>query len=233
MAKIKYSALVSDMRGKLNGSVASKNRFGSYFRNKVTPVNPQSTFQQNARQRFGALSSEFKDLGNALIIAWNDAAKNFPVTNIFGDQVYLTGQMLFNRLNGNLLKLGLPKITTAPEPVSFPELVIPRVTVNAANNVIDLVVESPDPLPAGYAYVVYATRPMPISRNFLKNEYRMLELQLGEFIPAVGEYDLYNSYALRFGDLVVGTKIGFRIALVSTVNGQQSTPLELVQVVSA
>ena len=49
MAKILMTAIVADIRNKLNGSVFSKNRYGAYVRTKVTPVNPQSTAQQNTR----------------------------------------------------------------------------------------------------------------------------------------------------------------------------------------
>ena len=50
MAKVLFSALISDMRNKLNGSVFAKNRGGSYLRTKVTPVNPQTVAQVHKRQ---------------------------------------------------------------------------------------------------------------------------------------------------------------------------------------
>ena len=43
MAKIKMTAIVADMRNKLNGSVFSRNRGGAYIRTKVTPINPQTS----------------------------------------------------------------------------------------------------------------------------------------------------------------------------------------------
>lgn len=48
MAKIKFGMMMTDARGKLGGQVFSKNRSGSYVRTKVTPVNPQTTTQQNS-----------------------------------------------------------------------------------------------------------------------------------------------------------------------------------------
>lgn len=228
MAKIKYSALVSDMRGKLNGSVASKNRFGSYFRNKVTPVNPETTFQQNARSRFGSLSSEFKSLTASAISAWNESAKNFPVTNIFGDQVFLTGQMLYNRLNGNLLKLSLPKVDTAPVPVSFPALQVQAVQADAGGGDITIFLLSPATIPANMDVVVYATRPLPRTRSFLKNEYRMVNNEQAPFVVDDNQVTITDAYNDRFGFAQAGDKIGVRIALVSKVNGQQSVPAEFI-----
>lgn len=227
MAKIKYSALVSDMRGKLNGSVASKNRFGSYYRNKVTPVNPQTVFQQNARQRFGALSSQFKSLTNSQVNAWNESAQNFPFTNIFGDQVFLTGQMLFNKLNGNLLKVGQPTITSAPTPVSFPEFIVAGINVTAGTQDVAIDITGLPVIPAGMSLVVYATRPVPVTRNFLKNEYRQLD---GEIDWTGGVINISDAYNSRFGDFLSGQKIGVRLALVANENGQQSVPVEVVGV---
>lgn len=230
MAKIKYSALVSDMRGKLNGSVASKNRFGSYYRNKVTPVNPQTVHQQNARQRFGALSSQFKSLTNSQVSAWNEAAQNFPVTNIFGDQVFLTGQMLFNQLNGNLLKVGESISTTAPSPATFPEFIASAGTASAATQTIEIGIPALEDQPAGYSLVVYATRPVPVTRNFLKNEYRFLD---GEWYWADNAIEIGDGYGPRFGLFTAGQKIGVRLALVDNETGQQSVPLEVVIIASA
>lgn len=229
MAKIKYSALVSDMRGKLNGSVASKNRFGSYYRNKVTPVNPQTVYQQNARQRFGALSSQFKSLTNAAVNAWNEAAQNFPFTNIFGDQVFLTGQMLFNKLNGNLLKVGESVITVAPSPGTFPEFIATGGSASATTQTVEVQIDGLATPPSGYSLVAYATRPVPVTRNFLKNEYRFLA---GETFWADNVIDLSDAYPSRFGSFSAGQKIGIRLALVNNENGQQSVPLEVVVVSS-
>lgn len=57
--KIKYGAGIVDGSGKLNGWVASKNRGGSYMRTKVTPLNPSTSAQQNARGILGSLSTQW------------------------------------------------------------------------------------------------------------------------------------------------------------------------------
>ena len=53
--KIKWGALVVDGRGKLGGHVAAQNRGGSYLRTKVTPSNPQTTFQTGVRSMGGCI----------------------------------------------------------------------------------------------------------------------------------------------------------------------------------
>lgn len=54
-----------DGRGKIGGHVASKNRSGAYARIKVTPVNPQTTFQQVARNLLTSLSQGWRALTQA------------------------------------------------------------------------------------------------------------------------------------------------------------------------
>jgi hypothetical protein len=49
--KVLYGQIISEARGKLGGLVASKNTYGNYMRNKVTPANPQTTEQVAARNR--------------------------------------------------------------------------------------------------------------------------------------------------------------------------------------
>ena len=67
MAKIKMTAIVADMRNKLNGSVFSRNRGGAYIRTKVTPINPQTAAQVQARSLLTSLSQGFRSLSQAQI----------------------------------------------------------------------------------------------------------------------------------------------------------------------
>lgn len=235
MAKIKYSALVSDMRNKLNGSVMSKNRYGSYVRNKVTPVNPQSSFQQNARQILGNLSSSFRELTASQIAAWNAKSKDFPFTDIFGDIRHLTGQTLFVKLNANLEKLALPRVSDAPDPVGFPQYDILSGTAKLNQNGsiaevnFETGIEDLDNLP-GYTTVVYATRPMSKSISFVKNEFRFV---------GIGEPDLLGSVSIttawtnRFGTAKEDEVIHIKFALVSNATGQQGVPVSIALPVEA
>lgn len=235
MAKIKYSALVSDMRNKLNGSVMSKNRYGSYVRNKVTPVNPQSSFQQNARQILGNLSSSFRALTLQQIQAWNEKAKDFPFTDIFGDIRHLTGQTLFVKLNANLEKLGLPRVNDAPDPVGFPQYSLEPITVEVGlDGTINGLILDPGIADLDdnddYVPVVYATRPMSRSISFVKNEYRFLG---SGTVGVAGDVSVSQEWDARFGTAQVGEVIHVQFALVSTATGQQGVPVSAMAVVVA
>src|SRR6056297_1294291 len=100
--KMKFGALVTDGRGKIGGQVASKNRYGSYLRTKVTPSNPQTASQLNVRSVLAALSSGWRDLTQAQRDGWNAAVLDFQKTNVFGDTITPTGKNLYTRLNAAL-----------------------------------------------------------------------------------------------------------------------------------
>ena len=102
------------MRGHTGGTVFSKNTFANYIRNKVSPVNPDTPAQSLVRSRFTSLSQDWRGLTQAQIRAWNQGAQAFAHTNVFGNNVPLTGFNLFKQLNQNLLAAGAATIDDIP-----------------------------------------------------------------------------------------------------------------------
>lgn len=223
MARIKYSALVSDMRNKLNGSVLSKNRAGSYVRNKTTPVNPQTQYQQAVRQRLGALSTEWGGLTPAQRASWLAATPSFPYTDIFGDKKELDGKSLFVKLNSNLNSIGSATITSAPATVGIPVFGIINAEATEGGIGIDdfVLTMSAAAMPAGFALAVYATPAVKPGVSFVKNKFRFI----GTATVAASVADITAIYNARFPGVVpAGSTIHVRVALVSTTSGQMGVP---------
>lgn len=218
MAKIKYSALVSDMRNKLNGSVLSKNRYGSYVRNKVTPVNPQTSFQLNQRALLSSLSSEWRSLTQAQRDAWAAAAQAQPITDIFGDSKILSGQSFFVSRNLNLAGNDTATITSPGVATDVPFIGATSATAIVDAGIVDsfTIAISPAVIPAGYKLIVYATPGYSPGISFVKNKFR----RLGVFPALAGSVSIDYAYGARFGVPAVGDKVSVRIALVSTSTGQ-------------
>lgn len=121
--KIQYSALVNSTSGKLNGSVASHNKGGSYLRNKGIVSNPRTPLQTLQRSRMGSIASTWRTLSPTEQAAWNAAAPDFPYTDPFGQIKYLSGFGLFQRLNLNLnavLSTSAVLLTVPPAKQNFP-----------------------------------------------------------------------------------------------------------------
>lgn len=230
MAKVKYSALVSDMRNKLNGSVLSKNRAGNYIRNKTTPVNPQTASQQANRQNLGSMSSAWSGLTESQRASWRSAVASFPYTDIFGDRKELDGKSLFVKLNMNLINAGAATITNAPASEAIPQLSISSFTASVTDG-LELDV-SPPAIPVGFKLLVYATPKVSGGVYFVKNQYRLL----GTFTVAAGVADINNAYGNKFGIPVsadIGKAINVKCVLVSTTTGQMGVPVDIRSIIEA
>lgn len=230
MSKIKYSALVSDVRNKLNGSVLSKNRYGNYIRNKTTPVNPQTTYQQNARSALAANSQAWGGLTEAQRNGWKALAQEMPFTDIFGDSKILGANALFVKLNGNLRKINGTTISAAPTKVAVPGVINLSIAPTSALGVLSNIVLTfgPSTLPVGFSAAIYATPGVTPGKSFVKNQFRLISYwPAGEVNPLT----IFGEYSLRFGTPAVGMKIFVRVVLVSEDSGQQGTAQENVAII--
>lgn len=227
--KTLFGALVVDGRNKIGGHVASKNRYGSYLRTKVTPVNPQTTRQQAVRNVLATNSQAWRGLTEPQRQGWIDAAINFPFTDIFGNTKILSGQALFVKLNGNLANVGATTISDAPSPVSLPAITaLSLVADDSANTVI--VTFAPEPVPADFGIEIFATPNITPGRSFVKNQFRYVSTLLPtETSPA----DISAAYVAMFGDPVAGQKIFIRAVFISVSTGQTGIPLQAQTIVVA
>lgn len=219
--KLKFGAIVVDGRGKIGGHVASKNRGGAYLRTKVTPSNPQTTFQAAARNRLTAFSQGWRGLTQTERNAWNSAVGNFSSTDIFGDIKNPSGINLYVKLNSNLDEIGQAALTLPP----LPEAVEPALTLAgaaAAGAGTFTATFTPTPVPANTSFVLRATAQVSPGKNFLKNEYRNLSVfGAGSVSPA----NIFAAYTARFGSLVAGQKIGISLTPVNETTGQKGTAI--------
>lgn len=229
MAKILYSALVSDMRNKLNGSVMSKNRYGSYVRNKVTPTNPATTAQVQARNRLATFSQAWRGITQSQRNGWINGASAFPIIDIFGQSKILAGNALFTQLNVNLAITGTAQIDDLPTPVSIPALTTLSATSAAGTPSLSIVF-APTPVAADFALVIEATPPTSPSIKFVKNKYRIIAVRAA---ASTSPFNALSAYAAVFGNPVEAQVISIRVRLISTITGQSGIPLQAESVVAA
>lgn len=229
MAKIKFSALVSDIRNSLNGSTFARNRGGSYFRNKTTPSNPQTASQSLVRSGFGGISQAWRGLTEAQRSTWNEGSSNFPYTDQFGDSRVLSGFQLHQKLNTNLRQVSIAPLQSCPQPQTMFELGSMSVISALATSELDVVI-APTPVPVGFSVVVQATRPVSNGRTFVKNDYRTIGT--GLVVGAGGVIDIFAVYSSKFGAPVLGAKIGVRVWLVNTATGQVTPSVQVVTILA-
>lgn len=122
MPKIKFSALVSGMSGKANGSVFATNASGAYFRTNSSRVKPQTAVNTIRRGAFTTISQLWRTISFEQQASWNSSAINFPRLNAFGDTVIPSGYQLFMRLNSTLATANILPLLDPPSPRSLPDL---------------------------------------------------------------------------------------------------------------
>lgn len=227
--KIKFGSLVTDGRGKIGGHVASKNRGGAYLRTKVTPVNPQTSFQSVARARITTFSQGWRSLTAAQQSAWNSAVSNFQKTDIFGDLKNPSGLNLYVRLNSNITEAGGTAIVLPPLPGTVTAPLTVTLTGAAGTPALS-VAWTGGAIPADTAWVARLTPQVSAGRSFVKSLYRnLLVLPAADTTPT----DILTEYNARFGTLVAGQRIFLEVVAVNLLTGVKSTPLSTFAVVAA
>jgi len=115
MALFKLGPIVTDAHGSVGGLVFSKNRYGQYGRDRITPVNPKSARQSAIRAIIAEVSARWLGVATeAQRAAWDVFGANVPSTNKLGEVIFLTGFNRFVQSNVAAGNAGLSYIETAP-----------------------------------------------------------------------------------------------------------------------
>jgi hypothetical protein len=219
MALVKWSAIVSEMRGKMNGTVFARNRYANYARNKVTPYNPQTPAQQNIRMMFAQLSKTWRQLTQDERDAWNRAVEEFLKTNIFGDTYRPAGYNLFIRINMNLFLIGQPMITLPPVPVVVDSIRIIKTIIEASTNTFDIIVE----VRGGMTHIPlsYVSRPLSPGISFVKSEFRLIEHTIEFTSPNQYILHIGAQYKMKYGPLsnFIGQRLFYKITPIDKKTG--------------
>lgn len=120
MPKVQYSTLVTNMKGKSNGSVFSNNSGGAYFRNNPNGGGKKSPKWDAQKNKMISIAQSWKNLDELVQEAWNSAVNDFPSTNAFGATRIPSGYELYVRLNTVQLTFGNTLLTSPPSPRSAP-----------------------------------------------------------------------------------------------------------------
>lgn len=229
MAKVKFGAMMTDMRGKLGGQVFSRNRGGAYVRTKVTPTNPQTADQVEQRARLAQFSQAWRGLTEAQRLAWASVVSQWSTTDVFGDIVNPTGATLHTRLNMNIALAGGTAITTPPSPIGIDTPANISIVADASSSSLSITFD-PAAVPAGLAMIVEATPQMSPGIYNANNQFRIISVvEAAEASP----YAAGPAYEAKFGDLVTGQKVFVRLKFISLTTGEVSQSLVTYTVVVA
>lgn len=127
MAVIRYTGLVSEIRGRLNGSVLNSSKTVYTIGNSPLPSHTVSEERSLSKSRFQRVQERWKLESEGDKASWAVLAANVPNRNRFGEEVILSGYNKYMEasLNAAALNTFISKpINTSPlAPPNFSELV--------------------------------------------------------------------------------------------------------------
>lgn len=215
--KAKFGAIVVDGRGKIGGHVASKNRGGAYFRTKVSPAQPTSTYSAAVRSRLASISSSWRGLTQAQRDQWNDAVASFKKTDIFGDVRNPSGFNLYQEINNNLVNAGVAQVTAPPTPQAVDALTsLSAVADNSSNS---LTLTFSPAIASDHVAIIRATPAMSPGKNFVKSELRQIQVATNADVSPLA---VSTAYQAKYGAIgAVGQKIFVEVIEINTATGQK------------
>lgn len=222
MPKVKFTALVSDMKGKANGSVFASNAGGTYFRTNKTGGGRKSQDWAKNKNKFADISSMWKSLTEQQKQAWKDARNLYPTTNAFGEVRYPTSFELYMRLNGALNASNLPILEVPYTPRTMPQatdvsLIIPNGQVFTPERVAKIQTPSKQ-----YANLYMPGTDNPISLETLTSfcaRFLYGDVQLSQLAP----YTIVSLLTFKSDEPAAGT-VFFQINTDNTATFYLSSP---------
>jgi hypothetical protein len=203
--KTLFGAIVVDGRGKLGGHVASKNRHGSYFRTKVSPSQPASTYSSNVRARLSTISQAWRGLTEASRILWNNAVADFKKSDVFGAIHSPSGFNLYQMLNNNSLTVGGNVIALPPQPVAVPSMTTLSAVCDNSDGSVTLTFTPA--IVATEKVKLFASAALSGGKSFAKSELRLIGIMDS---TSTSPFVATSLYTAKFGAVgTVGKKIFF------------------------
>jgi hypothetical protein len=212
MGSIKLAAHLEKIAGKVGTGVYATNRGGPYLREKVTPANPNTSYQQTARGYLSTASAAWKTRTDGERLSWEVLAVQLKAMNRVGIEYTRSGFSAYVQCYCNALITGGTPLTTAPALLFGATLTSMSATVTAG---VVTAVFAPSPVPTGNKMVARATSAVSQGRNFVKNFYRKIKvIAAAQTTPQA----LATEWNARFGaGPATGERVGIELFNINTV----------------
>lgn len=195
MAQILYSNQVSGMSGKLNGSVHTRNRGGNVIRTKVTPRNPNTTYQAQQRSFQGQLAQAWSGtLTDAQRAAWTKYGSTAPTIGAFGNPRPLAGNTAFIQVNRIILVCGGTILTDPPTSKDITGLTAVGLVANHTGPALTLSF-APTPLSAPEGIYLFATPALSAGISNVSAQLRFIAFTSA----ATSTLNILTEWQARFG----------------------------------
>lgn len=223
MGKIVFSGIaVTDIRGKIGGTVFSRNRAGAFARNNVIPTDPESIFQTERRAVLGFISQNWRELSEEERRLWINAAESgeWKLKDSLGQFFNPSGLQLFVSLNTGAYYFG-GFMSEPPSPQTFPEPFQPVLNVQSDGSAfVHMSFEDvPETIPEYFIVQLYCTIGLSAGIMSPKQSLYKQVMRWDEGYP-FRHVDFSTEYEARLGAWPPGLYIHCRMSWISRISGQ-------------
>lgn len=215
MARIIYGALVTSIRGSIQGTTFQRNAYGYTVKGKPNIINPNSAKQNAAKRRFASANQAWRTLSGSDRANWNTYAATFPIPSRLNPSAYLSGLAAFTRYHGVTSQSNAATLANPSGPQGtcvVNSLTIENGGIGATLELNATTTEGP------WEVYIYLTRPLQATQNFVKSWQRYIGSAADSLWPTIG---ISVQYFVTFGQFPQpGDRVGTILALVNTTNGQ-------------
>lgn len=223
MAKIMFSGIaVTDARGKIGNQIFFRNEFGACVRDYKYPANTITPARTAVRAVWYSLFGLWQTLTADEVHLWNSYAYSIVKKNSVGNSFKLTGRQLFMQRNMNIVTAGFsPVIIPDIASVSVPVCAVTPIAFSTISLQVDFQsVNFSGTVSADNAVVIYASPMLSAGIFSPPRVFRIIDV-LDEGTSLIGN-DFILAYNAVFPSPIAATKIFFRAAQISKLNGFKS-----------
>jgi hypothetical protein len=178
MAIFLPGAAVSEIRGSIGGVTFSRNSHGAYSRNRVKPVDPRTSTQEEVRQYLEICQFQFREvLTENERAAWYAFAQSTPRPNRLGFSTHMSAINWFIAINVMRMRAGEDLTSTAPPVGGMVALPILTISAEVGDPVT---IATPDPVLASDSILtVSLSPPLPPTRNYYTGPWASYHAMVG------------------------------------------------------
>ena len=215
--------LGSPQSGSFRDDTSSRNRYGQYYRNRATPVQPRTSAQLNQRSRMSTNAAAWRALTDAQRAGWTSLGGMMQRTDSLGQTYTLNGFGAYCSVNNNKLQAGDAAVSAAPALATPTDLATVTLTLTAA---AFSVAYTATPLPASTRLFIFVSPQMSAGRIF-NGDYRLIAVTAA---AAASPANILAAYTARFGVPVVGNRIF--VSCQTYLGGFKGSPFNVSQLVA-
>lgn len=220
MGKVKYGSGIAEIRGKVGGSIYSRNKGGAYVKNFASPTNPQTALQIAVRQKLNDVSRLWSTISGSQRNNWNEVAATIAFTDSLGEAYYLSGFGLFCKCNLNLESVNIASILEPYVDMSVPKAVDGFSTDPDVNGPAMPISSDDATVPVDHSYVVHATVQHSPNKVNMNNFFKHLTYYASAAVFDTA--DVAAAYEAKFGALQEDAAIQCRAKSIFNLSGMAS-----------